>query len=328
MHQSGRRYRPVPACGETHSPDESITLHSAYYFLQPQTIDADAAAYLKRMSDRGKGDFYSFGAGNTLDFTQFGSPVSKVRNVVRDIFVENASALWEKGKFLSDSDLDGLSDAFEKTLLSNPQLSDSDGNGISDGVEYGTTGKPCADAKCANAKANQYLACTWVDTKAPAGTRRFLDTDRDGLNDCEEQILLRSRRDRFDSNLDWIPDSIAFRNRIALASGSDESQLDPDFDNVSNYDEVKFGTPTDLRNDLVKGLERVKYGLKLSSATAKQNCYEVQAKGVRVLGDAATLRLYLLESNAVVSEKRFLRTATARVTRDKPEAVFKNADFK
>ncbi len=141
-----------------------------------------------------------------------------------------------------DSDKDGLTDAKEEELGTNPNNPDTDGGGASDKLEHIAGLDPVNDPK--------------DDLKA-------LDSDKDGLTDAKEEEL---GTDRFiyDSDSGGISDGIEYLKKYDPLNTSDDFWLkDSDYDGLINADEEKYGTDifdedTDY-GGVIDGVE-VKYG--------------------------------------------------------------------
>ena len=74
--------------------------------------------------------------------------------------MQNVNGLWwDDGRFMADTDGDGLPDLIEAQFGSDPSNPDSDGNGVSDFVEYKTKGNPCNDSLCRASKRDPYALC-------------------------------------------------------------------------------------------------------------------------------------------------------------------------
>jgi len=105
-----------------------------------------------------------------------------------------------------DSDSDGLSDATEEMLLTDPQSSDTDGDGISDGDEYSV-----------------YLTNPLV-----------ADSDFDGLSDYDEIFVIGTSPILDDSDFDDLSDGL----EVDPAFGSDPLNADTDGDTIRDGDEI------------------------------------------------------------------------------------------
>lgn len=134
------------------------------------------------------------------------------------------------GTAIPDSDGDGLSDDEEATYGTNPALRDSDGDGIGDKVELllQTTGlNPLVF--------DDPVTCAFLDE----AVRFTIDSDGDGLLDCEE-ALLRLDPTLFDTDADGLPDPLeVFGGTNFLA---DDGLEDADFDGSPNLDELRAHT--------------------------------------------------------------------------------------
>ena len=111
----------------------------------------------------------------------------------------------------SDHDLDGLSDAEESRIGTNPAVSDSDRDGVSDGSEVLSASGPLDAAS------------------------RPEDADRDGLSNRFENQAGSSPY-RADSDLDGLSDG------VEMAIGSDPLNPDTDGDGVSDGREFSLGS--------------------------------------------------------------------------------------
>jgi hypothetical protein len=289
---------------------DSIQIHTGYYFVGDEL--KLASEYMRDMAAAGNGQFFQFSSGDLIDFNQFSMPLRKVQKVLRDVFLESLNTVWTNGALEWDGDGDGISDKEEQRLGSNPQKEDSDGNGVSDGVELYALGKPCRDAKCAAAGAEPVTGCS-VFKPATGSTlpvvRGRIDTDKDFLNDCEEQFILKSDNANFDSNSDWIPDGLAVRNKLAFIAGMNETSLDPDSDAVTNYNEVKKGTPINFANSDLLGFNPFAYELNQTSQKEGKFCYNLSISNISMINSAQKFRLHMMESTAIIDTKSYLRTA-------------------
>ncbi len=137
----------------------------------------------------------------------------------------------EDDKKFIDSDRDGLTDAEEETLGTNPNISDTDSGGAKDGPEV----KADLDPKL-------------NPINNPEDDLRILDSDDDGLMDFKEEEL---GTDRFDPDSDngGIKDGTEyyynekFSYGLDLLNGSDDSWLfDDDGDGLINRQELELGT--------------------------------------------------------------------------------------
>ena len=125
---------------------------------------------LTNMAAQGDGTFTDVPGGQAFSFDI--NPLPVVRHFVFDTaVVNNRSARFGADHPLPDSDMDGVLDDTEATLKTNPDVADTDGDGFTDGVEVAL--RPTLDPG-------------QPDDGCATGA---LDTDEDGLRDCEELML-------------------------------------------------------------------------------------------------------------------------------------------
>lgn len=307
---------------------DEIQLHSGYYF-SAAFMDLGARDLLNNMATWGTGEFHIFGAGAAIDYALFALPVRHVRYHIADVLVENLSTIWTAaGAYKLDTDGDGMDDELEDLLHSNPYASDSDGNGVSDGVEYRSKGKPCNDAGCSPdlAKRDNYLPCQGLPKTVTGDSYVYADSDRDGLNDCEEWVL-RSDQFNFDSNFDRIPDGAAFRNRMQFIAGTNDAAGDPDFDGASNYTELKRNTPM---NTALTRVVPSTYRLvpDEEASTPEIECFELVVKDVATLGFDNRIQLTIIENQDAVVNKAVSVRAERKVSGSSHVIDFSAGDFK
>ncbi len=318
----------------------SVVFNTAYYFNSEQIIEVQTL--LQQMSVVGNnGGYFQFGAGQGDTYQQLNPPTIQLKSKLMDVFVENENLVWwDDGKLMVDSDSDGLPDLIETQLGSNPFLKDSDGNGVSDLVEYRLTGQPCTGATCAQASRNAYSVCSgFAPVVDSSNVITYLDTDRDGLNDCEE-FLLNSDLNNFSTPNNFIPDFFAFKNLLSLAplSGSSSSsplnlaQANPLGDGVSNYSKMKLGLPTFVQaqvsnyrtreTDLQPALGDVPGSLD------GQDCYQMTVKSVAVSGASNRIKIYVVENKSVIDNQPTLQVAEKNLAGTSLNLSFDNTDFK
>jgi hypothetical protein len=217
-----------------HAADKFI-MHTA--LIEPPSSAGDqcgnsftAAEILEEMADAGTGDFQHYQNPEDIDHLQFvEAEVERVYELIH-VVAENRNARLAAsplGLSLSpDSDGDGLADDEELEAGTNPLNWDTDQDGCGDKLELSLVG---FDPLVAGANASpQHCYCPTVD--------RQLDTDGDGLKDCEEFYLGTSKY-TFDSDGDWHPDGLEHRNG-SNPGYSDFGLSDYDGDGTSDWEEV------------------------------------------------------------------------------------------
>lgn len=294
---------------------ENIQFNTGYYYQAAQ--DLDAVDLLRNMVSRDwwgdqTGEFVQFGSGEAINFSQYAWPDKKIKRVLKEIFAKNMNIVFDDENISLDQDGDGISDNKEQILGSDPRKADSDDNGVSDGVEYYISGKPCDDSLCRPELANPFSSClSYLVDPLNQNHKIYLDTDGDKLNDCEETAMLNSDRMAFDTNNDSIPDDLAFMTHGLIsyksAIGNSGRQLDPDMDQVNNYQELKSHTPLGYPNQKIQNLKSMVYGLKLVEMKENQRCYQLDLDNIYRIGEGNILRIYILEQNSMISHKSYLR---------------------
>lgn len=186
----------------------------------PITVQRASASLLDCMAVDGHGDFRNFASGEPIDFLGFDFQALQRLYLLKNLLVTNVNA--RPGTFEADSDGDGLSDAEELKLGSNPLSRDTDGDGYGDLLE----------ARFPN---NFHIASP--DPGCPPQARG--DRDGDGLTDCEE-IFIGTSEIRYDSDKDGAPDYIEWI--MGTRPSSPDMAEDPDRDGLTNLLELRGHT--------------------------------------------------------------------------------------
>ncbi len=210
-------------------------------------INQDAER-LEGMARLGGGDFRDFRNNEPINFLNFKFGLTRRAFVIKEWVASNFSAPPGSPLDQADSDSDGLSDADELTAGTNYRDPDTDGDGFSDGVEVrfaklGATFNPTAPV---------FPDGGGGDPGCPPNLRG-VDTDCDGLLDCDEQ-LVGSNAQLVDSDRDGIPDGVEWL--LSAQASSDDLGEDPDNDAVSTRDELRMHThplSPDTQNLTVNG---------------------------------------------------------------------------
>ncbi|PWU15570.1 MAG: hypothetical protein C5B49_11625 [Bdellovibrio sp.] len=307
----------------------SITLNAAYYSNGQPLVAAQSL--LQQMAQAGNGEFLSFATGENILYQQFAPPPRDLLNLLTDVFVENVNGVWwDDGRFMLDSDGDGLPDEIERQLGSNPNAVDSDGNGVSDLVEYRTKGVACKDPQCSVAGRDPYAICAgFVTGTNPDGSVQFSSSTNDGLNDCEKYVLGLSRNS-YNTNGDLIPDQFALKASIPVTPGSANAAFsDPFNDGVSNYNKLKLGLPVQVSKNSLVDFNSRSTSLEVESTPSPDvTCYHLQVDKVALALTTSLIRIHLIQNGAAAQDKPVLLRAEANVDPNSMTANFAPGDFK
>jgi hypothetical protein len=307
----------------------NITLNTAYYHGNTEIMGA--AELLTKMSSYGNGQFLSFNPGQNILYSQFAPPSRQLINKLVDVFVENKNLVWwDDGRLYLDSDADGLPDAIELQIASNPDLADSDGNGVRDSVEYRVKGFACNDANCAPAGRDRYASCAGFNpVTALDGSVTFQSSTNDGLNDCEKFVLGASRSS-YNTNGSFIPDEFAFRSGLPIVSGTDsEAFADPFSDGLNNYSKLKASLPVQVSmRTLYEHFDQTVTIRPAASSQTDISCYNITAENIPVSYGSNQFRMMIIQNSTVLQDKPFLLNAVVNLPPGARSATFSKDDFK
>jgi len=200
----------------------------------PLLIINQDAERLQEMATIGGGNFRDFRNNETVNFLDFNIGQTRRSYVLKEFIASNMSAPADSPDDAGsgDSDGDGLTDAEELALGTDPNNPDTDGDGFSDGVEvhFAKLG--------ANFNPLGFMLPDGggLDPGCPPALRG-VDSDCDGLTDCDEQII-GSNSTLIDSDNDGVPDSIEWQ--LGTQPSSQDLDEDPDNDGVPNRNELRL----------------------------------------------------------------------------------------
>lgn len=209
----------------------------------PGSIECNALIFqedaerLQEMATLGNGQFRDFENMEPVNFLSFNIGTTRRSYVIRDFYVANFSAPPNSPPDQADSDSDGLTDWLEldagyylklnSGVGLDPRDPDTDHDGFSDGVEWYMMTKE-------GAPLNPTVFNIGCDP-----TLYHVDSDCDGLWDCDEQ-LIGGIRTQVDTDNDGAPDGLEFRMGTQLTTF--DTGFDPDSDGVLNGVELKLHT--------------------------------------------------------------------------------------
>ncbi len=196
------------------------------------SVEQEATSLLEGMAAAGSGTFRSFPNGESINFLRI--DFTSIRRIfaLKSLVVSNLNARPRFefplgigagfGRAVVDSDGDGLSDERELELGTSLTSTDTDDDGFSDLLEV-------------RLSASGFDPLDPSDADCTPGLDR-LDTDGDGLLDCEERFF-GTNRNRPDGDADGLPDV------VELMGGSNpvanDLLADNDFDGARNGAEVR-----------------------------------------------------------------------------------------
>ncbi|MBA2665269.1 MAG: VWA domain-containing protein [Bradymonadaceae bacterium] len=252
-----RRVEELLALKDIYSVGD-ITLNSVLLFSPQEIVEGicpgaaaqfgydrvEAQAALLAMANAGNGVFRDINlAQSGDDFLRVDVSSVKADYGLATMIAHNENARRTPRGLEPDSDGDGLADALEHELGTDPYNRDTDGDGYSDFFEHHFR-REGFDPKRSSAPA---ISCS---------DRR--DRDGDGLAECEEAYLGTSPTNP-DTDGDGVPDGLEFvlGTNPLLADGF----MDPDFDGVINIDEIRAGTNPLHADEDVYREQRMLYNL-------------------------------------------------------------------
>jgi len=305
---------------------KDIRLSTAFYNISSvsSVLKEFAEGVLKEMAQRGKGLFISLVNGEQIDFKRLlFSPTVYVDTIVAHLFVYNENVQWsvEELDLVEDRDADRVPDIFEAEYY--PQCvgkRDCDDNGYSDGVELDKFNAICnlkANGECDMVLRN-VDKCELLNSHS-----EIEDSDKDGLNNCEE-ILLGSDYKLFDTRGHDISDGLSFYSGVPFVkeegqSGSNsktsQKDLDSDLDGVSNYDEIRQSLPVEIPNNYFHNLKPTKYvNLPLKIASKPHSvCYTTSVVDLPVKSDSDLISVELILKEKTGGGKNYFKKVSKKL---------------
>ena len=186
--------------------------------------------------------------------------------VLKEFMVTNRNALATESGFVPDTDADGLSDAMEDMLGLDALNPDVDGDYYNDKLEH---------------LLRSLGLDPLVPNVLPDCDDPVVDTDGDGLRDCEEK-LLASDRTLFDSDADGFPDQVEFRAGTNVIFN--DALDDLDLDGVSNAAELRGHSDVSANDARVRAELSYRYrSIDLGATNDQRSCYDMRVTNVTLV---------------------------------------------
>ena len=245
----------------------------------PLLIINQDADRLEKMAELGGGNFRDFRNNEQVNFLNFNIGQTRRSYVLKEFLASNMSARADSPGDAGDgdSDGDGLTDAEELALGTDPNNPDTDGDGFSDGVEvhFAKLG--------ANFNPLGFMLPDGggLDPGCPPALRG-VDSDCDGITDCDEQII-GTNSTMIDSDNDGVPDSIEWQ--LGTQPSSQDMDEDPDSDGLINRTEVRLHTNPLVADTATLGVNGYRYVLQEDGPVDDQGrqCYTFRVENVSLV---------------------------------------------
>lgn len=218
------------------------------------------------MSIAGGGRHQRFASADDLSLGRIDFRSTQRLFVMKELLAFNRNAVAEGRELLPDSDADGLSDREEDELGLDALEPDSDGDFFGDKLEH----------MLRTLGLDPTATTTIADCDDPT-----IDTDGEGLRDCEEK-LLGSDKTLFDTDADGFPDHVELRAGTNPLSA--DTLDDSDFDGVNNGREVR--AHTDVRSNDARTRSELAYRdriLPLGPTQDLRSCYDVRISNITLV---------------------------------------------
>ncbi|MEM6928843.1 MAG: hypothetical protein AAF602_18030 [Myxococcota bacterium] len=280
---------------------QRLAFHTVLLEAGDLQADLEAEALLEEMAGAGEGVHRSVATGTAVSFLDLGLTALQRVFTLDSLTVVNLNTLSRGDAFLTDSDADGIADNEEFRLGTDPQRADTDGDGCRDAVEgtwfdagldpldpddcdcivpefcFDEDEDGLCDNGCPNLDGDEFCDCIDQDRDGVCDPTNYVDSDGDGLFDCEERWTGTLSRGN-DTDADGLLDIVELRSGTApdLADNAD----DLDFDSIANLDEVRTGT--DPLQVSVEGRyeNAYRYSLETRPFAEGESCYAFSVSNI------------------------------------------------
>lgn len=282
---------------------ENMTVNTALISSGNPTVDAMAEELLEDMADHGNGTFRSFESGGELNFLYVDLTSLKRVFTLKTLLVQNLNALVIGDTVVPDSDGDGLWDEYEKKIGADLFRADTDGDGRRDGIEflYMASGMDPLDPEdgqcfvpdycfdtdpedgacdngCHDVDGDELCDCIDIDQDGLCDPENYIDSDGDGLVDCEERYTGTNRYGA-DTDGDGLVDFLELR--FGTSPDTDDVSDDVDWDAVPNGEEVRTGTDPHYASAMGRSELAYRYQVTEDAALINgQTCYSFEVTNI------------------------------------------------
>ena len=271
----------IPPTGTSASCTDLLTLPLG---ACPLLIVNTNALRLEKMANKGGGDFRDFRNNEPINFLNF--RFGQVRRAwqLDKVVASNFSAPAGSPDDEADTDSDFLWDSQELVAGTDPWTPDTDGDGFSDGVEvyFRSQGAAFTPNQVARPDGGG------LDPGCPPALRG-VDSDCDGLTDCDEQIIGTNSL-LTDSDDDGVPDTVEWQ--LGTQASNRDLGLDPDIDGVDNGDELRLHTnPLQVDTEKLSAVG-YRYSVEKQNAldTAGRQCFTFRIDNISLAPTLADTR--------------------------------------
>ncbi len=262
---------------------------------------AQAIPLMKQVAEVGQGQYLEFYGGDSINFVGVNFRSIKQPRVIRTFWADNVTTKIRANGLVPDSDADGLPDQEEFDLKSSPINPDTDCDGYGDLIEYQLRGfgfdfaDPCMPAPpgataCitpldpCDPGANLPSNCQPPPPGVLCTPIHGIDSDLDGLTDCEE-IALKTDCNNADTDADGIDDRTEiFASLNPLIWDFD---IDSDQDGEPNGREIKWHLNPVLEQNSAQIRNRYRYDRNQITATVdSRSCFEFDIRKIELMSTA------------------------------------------
>ncbi|MEW5850129.1 MAG: VWA domain-containing protein [Myxococcota bacterium] len=228
-------------------------------------IREQARNVMIQMARRGGGVFRDFANGGEINFLAFDVTSYRRLYTLKSLLVANLNARPSTGDEVVDSDGDGLTDAEEDAIGSDPLKVDTDDDFFNDLLEH-------------------RLRTSGLDPLDPVDGDCALDVDQvdsdgDGLRDCEERFL-GTRPKRVDTDFDGVPDTVEIW--FDTLSSVDDLAQDLDFDGSLNGDEIRWHSNPRSNDSARLSDQGYRYVVQDQGLQGTRFCYHFNVGNIRL----------------------------------------------